>query len=209
MVGVVSDVRATTDGDPNSLDVYVPHAQDARSSMLLVTHTTADAASLAGPIRDAIWKVDVNQPIDAIQTMARAHYLSEASNFALLSLFVMFAIFALLMAAIGIYGVMAYSVSQRSKEIGLRMAVGAKGRDVLLQFLVEAVALSLVGGFVGVGLGFGLSQGLTEFLQWPTSVPPDAVVIAVGFAAATGIFFGFYPARKAARLDPIESLRFE
>ena len=80
---------------------------------------------------------------------------------------------------------------------------------MLLQFLVEAVALSLVGGFVGVGLGFGLSQGLTEFLQWPTSVPPDAVVIAVGFAAATGIFFGFYPARKAAQLDPIESLRFE
>ena len=89
------------------------------------------------------------------------------------------------------------------------MAVGAKGRDVLLQFLVEAIVLSLVGGLVGVGLGFSLSEGLTQFLAWPTSVPADAVVVAVGFAAATGIFFGFYPARKAAQLDPIESLRFE
>ncbi|MDE0001654.1 MAG: ABC transporter permease, partial [Rhodospirillaceae bacterium] len=69
--------------------------------------------------------------------------------------------------------------------------------------------LSLVGGLVGVGLGFSLSVGLTQFLAWPTSVPGDAVVVAVGFAAATGIFFGFYPARKAAQLDPIESLRFE
>jgi putative ABC transport system permease protein len=78
-----------------------------------------------------------------------------------------------------------------------------------MQFLVEAVVLSLVGGLVGVGLGFGLSEGLTRFLQWPTSVPPNAVAMSVGFAASTGIFFGFYPARKAARLDPIESLRFE
>ena len=89
------------------------------------------------------------------------------------------------------------------------MAVGAKGRDVLMQFLVEAVVLSLVGGLIGVGLGFSLSAGLTQFFQWPTSVPPSAVGIATGFAAATGIFFGFYPARQAARLDPIESLRFE
>ena len=99
--------------------------------------------------------------------------------------------------------------SMRTREIGLRMAVGAKGRDVLLQFLAEAMALSLVGGLVGVGLGVGLSEGLTRLLAWPTSVPADAVVVAVGFAAATGVFFGFYPARKAAQLDPIESLRFE
>ena len=89
------------------------------------------------------------------------------------------------------------------------MAVGAKGRDVLFQFLVEAVVLSLAGGLVGVAFGFGLSQVLTQFLQWPTAIPVDAVGVAVAFAAATGIFFGFYPARKAAQLDPIESLRFE
>jgi len=116
---------------------------------------------------------------------------------------------SLIVGGIGIMNIMLVSVTERTREIGLRMAVGAKSQDVLLQFLVEAVVLSLVGGLVGVGLGFGLSESLTRFLSWPTSIPADAVVVAVGFAAATGIFFGFYPARKAARLDPIDSLRFE
>jgi len=116
---------------------------------------------------------------------------------------------SLIVGGIGIMNIMLVSVTERTREIGLRMAVGAKSQDVLLQFLVEAVVLSLVGGLVGVGLGFGLSETLTRFLSWPTSIPADAIVVAVGFAAATGIFFGFYPARKAARLDPIDSLRFE
>ena len=116
---------------------------------------------------------------------------------------------SLIVGGIGIMNIMLVSVTERTREIGLRMSVGARSRDVLLQFLVEAVVLSIVGGLFGVGLGFGISAGLTEFLQWPTNVPPNAVAVAVGFAAATGIFFGFYPARKAARLDPIESLRFE
>jgi putative ABC transport system permease protein len=80
---------------------------------------------------------------------------------------------------------------------------------VLLQFLVEAVVISLVGGAIGILLGFALSKGLTHGLQWPTSVSPNAVAVAFGFSAITGIFFGFYPARKAARLDPIDALRYE
>jgi len=116
---------------------------------------------------------------------------------------------SLIVGGIGIMNIMLVSVTERTREIGLRMAVGARSQDVLLQFLVEAVVLSLVGGIVGVGLGFGLSESLTRFLSWPTSIPADAIAIAVGFAATTGIFFGFYPARKAARLEPIDSLRFE
>ena len=119
------------------------------------------------------------------------------------------AVVSLVVGGIGIMNIMLVSVTERTREIGLRMAVGAKGQDVLWQFLVEAMALSLVGGMVGVGLGFGISEGLTQFLAWPTAVPPDAVAISVGFAALIGIVFGFYPAWKGAQLDPIESLRFE
>ena len=116
---------------------------------------------------------------------------------------------SLLVGGIGIMNIMLVSVTERTREIGLRMAVGAKGKDVLWQFLVEAIALSLVGGMIGVGFGFAVSGGLTEFLQWPARVPPDAVVLSVGFAAVIGVVFGFYPAWKGAQLDPIESLRFE
>ena len=116
---------------------------------------------------------------------------------------------SLLVGGIGIMNIMLVSVTERTREIGLRMAIGARGRDVLLQFLVEAVVLSLVGGAIGIALGFGLSKGVTYWMQWPTAVSPDSVALAFGFAAATGVFFGFYPARKAAALDPIDALRFE
>ena len=119
------------------------------------------------------------------------------------------AVVSLIVGGIGIMNIMLVSVTERTREIGLRMAVGAKGKDVLWQFLVEAIALSLVGGLIGVGVGFAVSGGLTEFLQWPATVPPDAVAISVGFAAVIGVLFGFYPAWKGAQLDPIESLRFE
>jgi putative ABC transport system permease protein len=101
------------------------------------------------------------------------------------------------------------SVTERTREIGLRMAIGARGKDVLMQFLVEAVVLSLFGGLLGIGMGYGLSAAAENFLKWPTSIPPNAIGMAFGFAAGTGVFFGFYPAKKAAGLDPIEALRFE
>jgi putative ABC transport system permease protein len=116
---------------------------------------------------------------------------------------------SLLVGGIGIMNIMLVSVTERTREIGLRLAIGARGRDVLMQFLVEAVVLSLLGGTIGIGLGYGLSRSLTQFLQWPTFVSPDAVAISFGFAAGIGIFFGFYPARKASALDPIEALRYE
>jgi putative ABC transport system permease protein len=116
---------------------------------------------------------------------------------------------SLIVGGIGIMNIMLVSVTERTREIGLRMALGAKGRDVLLQFLVEAVTLSLLGGGIGILLGFGLAEGIQRWMSWPAKVPPGAVALAFGFAAATGVFFGFYPAQKAARLDPIDALRFE
>jgi putative ABC transport system permease protein len=116
---------------------------------------------------------------------------------------------SLIVGGIGIMNIMLVSVTERTREIGLRMAIGAKGKDVLLQFLVEAVALSLIGGGIGIALGFGLAEGMSRWMSWPAKVPINAVVMAFGFAAATGVFFGFYPAQKAARLDPNDALRFE
>jgi putative ABC transport system permease protein len=116
---------------------------------------------------------------------------------------------SLVVGGIGIMNIMLVSVTERTREIGLRLAIGAKSRDVLLQFLVEAIALSLIGGGIGIALGFGLAEGMSRWMSWPAQVPADAVGMAFGFAAAVGVFFGFYPARKAARLDPIEALRFE
>jgi putative ABC transport system permease protein len=105
--------------------------------------------------------------------------------------------------------IMLVSVTERTREIGLRMAVGARARDILTQFLVEAVTLSLIGGVIGIVLGVGGSNAISYLAEWPTVLAPGSVVIAFGFAAAIGIFFGFYPARKASRLDPIEALRYE
>jgi putative ABC transport system permease protein len=116
---------------------------------------------------------------------------------------------SLLVGGIGIMNIMLVSVTERTREIGLRMAVGARGRDILLQFLVEAVTLSLIGGVIGIALGLGGSRAISQFAEWRTHVPPEAIAMAFGFAACVGVFFGFYPARKAARLDPIEALRYE
>jgi putative ABC transport system permease protein len=116
---------------------------------------------------------------------------------------------SLLVGGIGIMNIMLVSVTERTREIGLRMAVGAQQRDILLQFLVEAVTLSVIGGVVGVAAGLTGSRAINYIAEWPTLVAPDTILLAFGFAAAVGIFFGFYPARKAARLDPIEALRYE
>ena len=116
---------------------------------------------------------------------------------------------SLLVGGIGIMNIMLVSVTERTREIGLRLSVGARDLDVLLQFLVEAIVLSLAGGAVGVALGFGAAWAVSNLLQWNTLVTPGAVAMSFGCAAAIGIFFGFYPARKAAALDPIEALRYE
>jgi putative ABC transport system permease protein len=116
---------------------------------------------------------------------------------------------SLVVGGIGIMNIMLVSVTERTREIGLRQAVGARGRDVLRQFLVEAVILSLIGGTIGIGMGMAGSRVISEMFQWPTRVSSNAIAIAFGFSAAIGIFFGYYPAQQAARLDPIDALRYE
>ena len=116
---------------------------------------------------------------------------------------------SLLVGGIGIMNIMLVSVTERTREIGLRLAIGAHGRDVLMQFLIEAATISLLGGIVGILLGVGISQLLSARFDWPTLISPASIVIAFLFSGAVGVFFGFYPARKAAALDPIDALRHE
>jgi putative ABC transport system permease protein len=123
---------------------------------------------------------------------------------------------SLVVGGVGIMNIMLVSVTERTREIGIRMAVGARSRDILRQFLVEAVVLSMIGGLIGFALGVGASYGVTTVInnltagtKWPVSISMTAAFVAVGFSAAVGMFFGFYPARRASRLDPIEALRYE
>jgi ABC-type antimicrobial peptide transport system permease subunit len=118
------------------------------------------------------------------------------------------ALVSLLVGGIGIMNIMLVSVTERTREIGLRMAVGAKPRNILVQFLVEAVALSIAGGILGTGLGVGAGL-LVARLGWPMLVQPQMIVAAVAFSAAVGVVFGMWPAMQASRLDPIQALRYE
>jgi putative ABC transport system permease protein len=119
------------------------------------------------------------------------------------------AMVSLVVGGIGIMNIMLVSVTERTREIGIRMAIGARGRDILLQFLIEAVTLSAIGGILGIACGFGVSQLIAAKTSWPTLVPSEWVICAFFVSAAVGIFFGFYPARKASQLDPIDALRYE
>jgi putative ABC transport system permease protein len=116
---------------------------------------------------------------------------------------------SLIVGGIGIMNIMLVSVTERTREIGIRMAIGARGSDVMLQFLVESIVMCLLGGLLGLGVGVGGATLVGRLTGWSIATPVSAVFLAVGFSAAVGIFFGFYPARKAASLDPIQALRFE
>ena len=116
---------------------------------------------------------------------------------------------SLLVGGIGIMNIMLVSVTERTREIGVRMALGAKPRHVLLQFLIEALALSIAGGIIGIGLGIGLAMVLGKRFDWPVVFQPEVIMLAAGFSALVGIVFGLYPAQKASQLDPIQALRHE
>lgn len=144
-----------------------------------------------------------------IRNLTEIAQAQEASTRVMTLLLASIAAVSLIVGGIGIMNIMLVSVTERTREIGLRMAVGARGKDILNQFLVEAVTLSLIGGFIGILIGVGGSYLIGQLAGWRTELNIDSIVLAVGFSAAVGIFFGFYPARKASQLLPIDALRYE
>ena len=150
-----------------------------------------------------------NMPkLDAVTLQEMSSTLSRAGS-TMTALLGSIAAISLIVGGIGIMNIMLVSVTERTKEIGLRLAVGARRRDVLLQFLVEAMVMSLIGGVMGVGIGIVTARTLTAVLDWPTELSAVTLLSAFGIAAIVGIVFGYYPARRASRLDPIDSLRYE
>ena len=158
-----------------------------------------DAHKLAPGVEDDFFMRDQTQ-------IARA---ATSSTRVMTALLAAIASISLLVGGIGIMNIMLVSVTERTREIGIRMAVGARGRDVLAQFLVESIALSVLGGLIGLACGYAGAALLGRITGWTVATPHSAVLIAVCFSSAVGVFFGFYPARTAAALDPIEALRYE
>jgi putative ABC transport system permease protein len=171
----------------------VPAAQAEIQAILRDTHDLAPNEADDFTVRDQGELADAAQETTQVMTLLLAAIAS----------------ISLLVGGIGIMNIMLVSVTERTREIGLRLALGAYGSDVMKQFLVESVVMSLVGGLTGVAIGYAGSQAIATFTGWSTAVSVPTVVLALGFAGAVGVFFGFYPAKRAAALDPIEALRYE
>jgi putative ABC transport system permease protein len=144
-----------------------------------------------------------------VSNLAEAAEVEQTATRVLSMLLAAVASVSLVVGGIGIMNIMLVTVTERTREIGLRLAVGARERDILAQFLIEAVTLAMLGAGIGVLVGIGGSLIIATIAAWPVVIDPSAVLIAVAFATTVGVFFGFYPARKAARMNPILALRFE
>ena len=208
VVGVVQNVKHELQ-TPVTADYYLPNTQDVWSSMVLVARTKGDPLSLAADMRQQVWSLDKDQPVFEVRTMAQVRALSVSLySFSSFSLGI-FAAIALMLAAIGIYGVMSYAVMQRTQEIGIRMALGARASDVLKLVVRSGMTLALLGVVAGLAGAFALTRLLQSLLfgVTPTDVPTFALV-TLGLLLVA-LLACYIPARRATKVDPLVALRYE
>jgi putative ABC transport system permease protein len=221
VVGLLAPKGQSTQGQDQDDIIFMPYTT-AQKKLIGITHIHS---ILASAVSNDMMAEAIEQITDllrqrhrllpwrendfSIQPLADVAVAEEESSRTMTLLLGSIASISLLVGGIGIMNIMLVSVTERTREIGIRMAVGAKKRDILWQFLVEAMMLSFIGGLVGIGLGVSGSKLISSLAAWPSLVSWDAVALAFVFSGAVGIFFGFYPARKAAQLDPIQALRYE
>ena len=187
----------------------IPFIQTIYASALNSETSEAATQELSQVLRTSHKLTNSEQDDFTVRTQAELISTFSSTSQLLTVLLAAIAGISLLVGGIGIMNIMYVSVTERTKEIGLRMAIGAKGIDILMQFLIEAIVISTTGGILGVLLGLLASKLITVFLSWPTLVSESSIILSFVVCAITGIFFGYYPAQKASRLDPIEALRYE
>jgi putative ABC transport system permease protein len=224
VIGVLASKGQTTFGQDQDDTIIVPltTAQKKLFGMqfpgmvrtIAVQAKTPEAmGSVESQINDLLrqrHRIPSNQENDfTVRNLTEIMSTAEQSAKVMQYLLLAIASISLIVGGIGIMNIMLVSVTERTREIGIRIAVGAKGRDILLQFLIESMVLSLIGGMIGIGLGVVGTLILAKFTQWPTLFSMQAILLAFFFSSVVGIFFGFYPARKASLLNPIEALRYE
>jgi putative ABC transport system permease protein len=207
IVGVVGDTKTGSLTGEGGMQVYVPHAQDAHWNFMgLVIRTAGDPAAFATTLRREVQALDKDQPIYNVRTMDDVVANSLGTRRVSMQLFVVFACAALLLAALGIYGVMAYSVTQRTQEIGIRMALGAQRSDVLGLVIRQGMILTVIGVIVGLAGAFALTRVIGNLLYGVTATDPATFLWIPVLLASVSFFACYIPARRAARLDPIKAL---
>jgi putative ABC transport system permease protein len=224
VVGVLAKKGQSASGQDYDDAVFIPSStfqakiqgglKQYLKGVIIVSATGADATARAERQITALLKErhhlrNTTEDDFSIRNLAELANAQQEGTRTLTTLLASIAAVSLLVGGVGIMNIMLVSVTERTREIGLRMAVGARRADILYQFLVESLTLSIAGGVVGIATGLGVAQQLSTRFDWPLLIRPQVIFVAVGFSALVGVGFGLYPARKASRLDPIEALRFE